>query len=239
MGDASTVEQWSIDRLMPYVRNARRHSDAQIDALASSIRAYGFTVPVLVAEDGTIIAGHGRTAGAKRLGMEKIPVIVARGWSQAQISAYALADNRLAEKSSWDADLLAVELADLSAMGVELDGIGFDAADLEAMRIESDFAEAPATVQENVEQLQEIQRQRRAGNQQVADKHDTERYLVVIFPTRTHRERAMEALGLPADERYVASDTVEVRLRIGSRERPLRTTRAIKAASTKHSGDTG
>src|SRR5918997_293128 len=88
---ADKVERWPIAKLIPYACNARTHSTAQIDQIAASIRQWGFTNPILVSEDGTIIAGHGRLLGAKRLGISEVPVMVANGWSKEQIQAYALA----------------------------------------------------------------------------------------------------------------------------------------------------
>ena len=99
---ADKVERWPIAKLIPYARNARTHSPEQVDQIAASIREWGWTNPVLVAEDGTIIAGHGRVLGAKKLGLTEVPVMVAAGWSEAQIRAYALADNKLALNAGWD-----------------------------------------------------------------------------------------------------------------------------------------
>jgi ParB-like chromosome segregation protein Spo0J len=100
---ASQIEHWPIDRLVPYARNARTHTDAQIAQIAASIREWGWTIPVLVAEDGTILAGHARVLAAIKLGITEVPVIVARGWSEAKKRAYVLADNKLTLNSGWDA----------------------------------------------------------------------------------------------------------------------------------------
>src|SRR3569833_945514 len=105
---ADRVERWPIERLIPYARNARTHSAEQIDQIAASIREWGWTTPVLVAEDGTIIAGHGRLLGARKLGIKQVPVMVATGWSEAQKKAYALADNNLGLNAGWDEKLLAL-----------------------------------------------------------------------------------------------------------------------------------
>src|SRR5438309_7442512 len=92
---ADTVERWAVDRLIPYARNARTHSPAQVAQIAASVREWGWTVPVLVDEAGMLIAGHGRVMAARKLGLTEIPVMVARGWSEAQKRAYVLADNKL------------------------------------------------------------------------------------------------------------------------------------------------
>jgi ParB-like nuclease domain len=105
---AESVEQWPIERLTPYVNNSRSHSDEQIAKLAEAIETYGWTVPALVDESGVLIAGHGRLLAAQKLGIDRVPVIVARGWSEDKRRAYTIADNRLGELSGWDADILAI-----------------------------------------------------------------------------------------------------------------------------------
>jgi ParB-like chromosome segregation protein Spo0J len=130
---ATTVELWDVAALAPYAGNAREHSPAQITAIAGSIRTFGFTIPLLVGEDGGIIAGHGRLLAAQELGMTQVPVIVAKGWTDEQRRAYGLADNRLAETSTWNLDQLRVEIAALTGDAVDLSVIGFDAAALEAL----------------------------------------------------------------------------------------------------------
>jgi hypothetical protein len=104
---ADKVERWSIDRLIPYAKNARTHTDAQVAAIAASIKEWGWTTPALVGEDGGLIAGHARVLAARQLGIVKIPVMVAAGWTEAQRRAYVLADNQLAiTGSGWDPELL-------------------------------------------------------------------------------------------------------------------------------------
>ncbi len=110
---ADAVERRFVSALVPYARNARTHSDAQVAQIAASIREWGWTVPVLVDETGMIIAGHGRVLAAQRLGIDSVPVMVAAGWSEAQKRAYVLADNKLAQNAGWDDDLLGPELGDL------------------------------------------------------------------------------------------------------------------------------
>jgi DNA modification methylase len=122
---ADKVERWPSDRLIPYARNARVHSDAQVAQIAGSIKEWGWTIPVLAGEDNTIIAGHGRVLAAHLLGICEIPVMVARGWSEAQKRAYVIADNKLTLNAGWDEQLLSVELADLRDLGANLNLIGF------------------------------------------------------------------------------------------------------------------
>lgn len=130
---ADKVERISIDKLIPYARNARTHSDAQVAQIAASIKEWGWTSPVLVDETGQIIAGHGRVMAARQLGLKEVPVMTATGWTEAQKKAYVLADNQLAMNAGWDNDLLSVELKDLAGMDFNLDLIGFDGKVLEGL----------------------------------------------------------------------------------------------------------
>jgi DNA modification methylase len=122
--------------LVPYARNARTHSDAQVAQIAASIREWGWTNPILVDEAGGIIAGHGRVMAARKLGIADVPVMVARGWSEAQKRAYIIADNKLALNAGWDDDLLRVELSDLRGMGTDLSLIGFGEDEIAALLAE-------------------------------------------------------------------------------------------------------
>ena len=136
---ADRVERRRTATLVPYARNARTHSDAQVAQIAASVREWGWTVPVLVDEEGTIIAGHGRVLAAQSLGLDEVPVMVASGWTDAQRQAYVLADNRLALNAGWDTELLKLELADLKAADFDLALMGFgedELADMLAERTE-------------------------------------------------------------------------------------------------------
>lgn len=123
---ADKVERWAIDKLIPYARNARTHSDEQIGQIAASIKEWGWTTPILVDETGGIIAGHGRTLAAQRLKMTEVPVIVAKGWSETKKRAYVLADNKLALNAGWDNEMLTLELEEIGELGFDLNLIGFD-----------------------------------------------------------------------------------------------------------------
>lgn len=130
---ADTVERRSVASLVPYARNARTHSLEQIDQIAASIREWGWTVPVLVDEQGGIIAGHGRVLAAQKLGIADVPAMTAAGWTEAQKRAYVLADNKLTLNSGWDTDLLKVELAELSDLDFDMPLIGFNDDELAAL----------------------------------------------------------------------------------------------------------
>jgi DNA modification methylase len=130
---ADEIERWSLDKLTPYARNSRTHSDEQVAQLAASIREWGWTTPVLVDEDGGIIAGHGRVLAARQLGMAEVPVVVARGWSDAKRRAYVIADNKLALNAGWDAEMLSLELGELGELGFDLDLTGFSDEELDGL----------------------------------------------------------------------------------------------------------
>jgi hypothetical protein len=128
---ADTVERRPLGGLLPYARNARTHSDEQIAQIAASMREWGWTNPLLVDEEGTLIAGHGRVLAAGRLGWKDGPVMVARGWTKAQKDAYRLADNKLSLNAGWDMEKLRVELTDLRAQAVDLTTLGFGQSELD------------------------------------------------------------------------------------------------------------
>src|SRR6478752_10203466 len=127
---ADAVERRPVAALVPYARNARTHSPEQVAQIAASIREWGWTVPVLIDEAGTIIAGHGRVLAAQSLGIAEVPVMIAAGWSEAQKRAYVIADNKLALNAGWDAELLPVELGDLKELGFDLGLTGFGELEL-------------------------------------------------------------------------------------------------------------
>jgi DNA modification methylase len=125
------IEQWPVDRLLPYIRNARTHSDEQVAQVAASIVEFGWTNPILVGADGVIIAGHARLAAARKLRMAEVPVIVLDHLSETQRRALVLADNRLALSAGWDEQMLRVELDALQDDGFDLDLVGFSDEELE------------------------------------------------------------------------------------------------------------
>ena len=148
---ASEVPTRKVAELVPYARNSRTHSEAQVAQIAASIREFGFTNPVLIDGEGGIIAGHGRVLAAQSLGLEAVPVLVLDHLTDAQRRAYILADNQLALQAGWDQELLAVELADLSAAGFDLDLIGFgdeELADLLGDIEETERADEAAPIAE-------------------------------------------------------------------------------------------
>jgi len=124
------VEQLKVGDLIPYVNNSRTHSDEQVMQVASSIKEFGFTNPILIDDDGGIIAGHGRLMAAKKLDIDEVPCIRLGYLSEAQRKAYVIADNKLALNSGWDNDLLKIELMQLDSIDFDLNLTGFDLSEL-------------------------------------------------------------------------------------------------------------
>ena len=129
----TTYELVEIEKLIPYVNNARTHNEAQIEKIAASIREFGFLNPIIVSEDYTILCGHGRYYASKKLGLTKVPCIKESHLSEAQRKAYILADNRTAEDAGWNDDLLKVELDFLKEQAFDLSLTGFDDKEINAL----------------------------------------------------------------------------------------------------------
>ena len=127
---ANAIEQVDTATLIPYARNARTHSEAQVAQIAGSIQEFGFNNPVLIDAENGIIAGHGRVMAANLLKLERVPCIRLAHLSDAQKRAFILADNRIALNSGWDTEMLANELSDLHADEFDLGLMGFDADEL-------------------------------------------------------------------------------------------------------------
>jgi DNA modification methylase len=121
------IECWPTDKLVPYARNARTHSEEQVAQIAASIVEFGFTNPILAGSDGVIVAGHGRLAAAQKLGLDTVPVVVLDHLTPTQRRALIIADNRIAENAGWDDTMLRIELQSLQEDGFNLDITGFDA----------------------------------------------------------------------------------------------------------------
>jgi DNA modification methylase len=124
------IDYWPLERLIPFARNARTHSPSQVAEIAGSIRAFGFSNPILVGAEGDVIAGHGRLAAARQLGLLEVPVIILAGLSESQRRQLVLADNRIALNAGWDLDMLKLELTELSLLGADLSALGFSEREL-------------------------------------------------------------------------------------------------------------
>ncbi len=131
------VERIAVSTLKPYAGNARTHTKKQIRQIAQSIRTFGWTNPVLIDESRRVVAGHGRLEAAKLLGLEEVPAIRLSDLTEAQVRAYVIADNRLAELAGWDEEMLSIEIKALT--GIELDFdievTGFNTAEIDALVI--------------------------------------------------------------------------------------------------------
>ena len=152
---AAKVEIWSIERLTANPRNARIHGPEQIEQIRASLREFGWTMPVLVRENGMLIAGHGRLEAAKLEGLTEVPTIVARGWTEAQCQAYAICDNKLTDLSHWNEELPRLEIGDLRETGFDLALTGFDQDELDRLLVaerdlDADPDEAPAPPDEPI-----------------------------------------------------------------------------------------
>jgi DNA modification methylase len=127
------IKEVEVSALIPYAKNSRTHDDAQVAQIASSIKEFGWTNPILVDGDKGIIAGHGRLMAARKLKMSKVPVIELKDMTEAQKKAYVIADNRLALNAGWDNAMLTIELQDLDDEGFDLSLTGFDDKELDAL----------------------------------------------------------------------------------------------------------
>jgi DNA modification methylase len=127
-----TFETWPIERCIDYIRNPRKNDHA-VDKVAAAIREFGFRVPIVAKSDGLVVDGHLRLKAAKKLGLAEVPVILADDMSEAQIKAFRLSVNKVAELAEWDNELLGLEIMDLKDMGFDIDLIGFDADEINAL----------------------------------------------------------------------------------------------------------
>src|ERR1039458_9562852 len=149
---AQHIEHLPLSRLIPWAKNARTHSDAQVAQIAGSITAFGFNAPILIDSKGNIIAGNGRYLAALKLGLEMVPVVVLDHLSEIQKRAYILADNKLAELGGYDDELLASQLAELRNADIDLQLLGFNEDELRTLLADADCCdvEAGADVEEEI-----------------------------------------------------------------------------------------
>lgn len=131
MGKIAKVQEVPVEKLIPYVNNAKIHSEDQVTKIASSIREFGFLSPVLIDAQFNIIAGHGRVMAAKKLQLESVPCVFIEGLSEAQRKAYILADNKLGELAEWDMELVVGEFEELRNMNFDLTVTGFNFPDIQ------------------------------------------------------------------------------------------------------------
>ena len=133
-----------VSDLIPYANNSRTHSEEQINQVASSIKEFGFTSPVLIDEGNGIVAGHGRIMAANKLGLEEVPCIQLKGLTEAQKKAYVIADNQLPLNAGWDLDMLRLEVETLEELDFDLNVLGFDQDVLDKLLdIDAELPELP------------------------------------------------------------------------------------------------
>jgi len=137
MSKKQQLEQIAVESLIPYARNARKHSDEQVAQIAASIREFGFNAPVLVDSENGIIAGHGRVLAARKLGLTEVPCVRLSHLSDTQRRAYVLADNKLALNAEWDEEMLGLELTGLEEEGFDLGLTGFSEKELEKNEVDA------------------------------------------------------------------------------------------------------
>ena len=125
------VTYWPLGSLVPSPHNARTHSPRQVEQMVASIREFGFTNPILIDPDGSVIAGHGRLLAAKAMALPEVPAIILEGLSAAQQRALRLADNKIALNAGWDTELLKLELGELAALDVDLAATGFSTGEID------------------------------------------------------------------------------------------------------------
>ena len=142
------------DTLVPYARNARTHSNSQVAQIASSIKEFGFTNPVLIDDTGGIIAGHGRVQAAQMLGLEYVPAIVLGHLTDTQRRAYVLADNKLALNSGWDLNMLQLEIEELKVADFNLDVLGFDPSEINFAEVDYSVLEDDEDVDAKVKEME-------------------------------------------------------------------------------------
>src|SRR6266853_5810872 len=150
------IKHWPIDKLIPFIRNPRTHSEAQIAQIAASIVEFGFLNPILVDTSAGIIAGHGRLRAARKLQLPEVPVIVLDHLTEKQKRAYVIADNRLAENAGWDEELLRLELAALDEENFNVKVTGFEDEDLARLLAQQEASDG-LTDEDAVPELAQIQ----------------------------------------------------------------------------------
>ena len=152
------LEQWPLERLVPYARNPRKNDQA-VDKVASAIREFGFRVPILAKSDGTVIDGHLRLKAAHKLKLETVPVLLADDMTETQVKAFRISVNRMSELAEWDIELLALELEDLRLEDFDIDLTGFDPGELKLLFDEDVKAETEGDTEPQIDRAGELQKQ--------------------------------------------------------------------------------
>lgn len=186
------IQQMSVNDIIPYDDNARMHGGEQVQAIAASIREYGFTDPILVDGGNVLVAGHGRLMAAKLVGMQEVPVIVLEDLTPEQIKAYRIADNKLAEGSTWDIDLLMKEVQELVDDGFRTESLGF--SDMELFSIH--HQDTPVEETEDVDALWKASGMPDMPSGRTIDTHK----VTMHFPDLEARQAFFAMLGYVEDD---------------------------------------
>lgn len=195
---ATKIDMRPIDSLIPYARNYRKHNQSQIDKVAASIREFGWTIPVLIAEDSTIIAGHCRVLAAKKLGITEAPTMTAVGWSEAQRRAYVITDNQLTLIGENDEDLLRLELLDLKNSHFDLSLTGFETKELDQLLVQ-DVIETKDDSEATTSKANELQ-------------HKWQVKIGDVFECGTHRIACGDCSDKEMIQRLLQSDSIQLLL---------------------------
>jgi hypothetical protein len=195
MRNKPKIEILKTESLIPYARNSRTHSEAQVAQIAGSIREFGFTNPVLIDAENGIIAGHGRIMAAQKLGLAEVPCIRLDHLTETQRKAYIIADNKLALNSGWDEAMLGLELSDLREMDFDLNLTGFDGDAIEALLNPPEVEDAEVNF--NGKTMQEYK-----------DNYDESiiRQIILIYPIDEYNA-VIEAMGQYAEQNGLTNNT--------------------------------
>ena len=190
------IENISIEKLIPYARNSRTHSEAQVAQIAASIREFGFTNPVLIGNDNDIIAGHGRVLASRKLDLKEIPCIRLSHLTDTQKKAYIIADNRLALNAGWDDEMLKLELQDLMHQGVNTEVLGF--SEEEIAYITSDGSESETLTSEETSRTPK-------DNAESVKEADS-RQIIFVY-SQTEYNKVIEAMEQYAEANQLANNS--------------------------------
>ena len=190
------IENISIEKLIPYARNSRTHSEAQVAQIAASIREFGFTNPVLIGNDNDIIAGHGRVLASRKLDLKEIPCIRLSHLTDTQKKAYIIADNRLALNAGWDDEMLKLELQDLMHQGVNTEVLGFSEEEIAYMT--SDGSESETLTSEETSRTPK-------DNAESVKEADS-RQIIFVY-SQTEYNKVIEAMEQYAEANQLANDS--------------------------------
>lgn len=226
-----------IDSLHEDPANARKHGPENIADIRASLKEFGQVEPLVTHTSGKVIGGNGRLKVMRELGYTEVDVAEV-DVSDMKAAALGIALNRAGERAEWDKDALDKLLKEVEATEPDFAQALDELAEAELTQIQFELTEPPESVEENIAELESIKQQRKEGNENVIEKTDTEKYLIVVFPTREAKNQQLQRLGLPHDERYVAASAVRITA-VGKIQPLTHEEREIKSAPADKAGATG